>query len=1326
MTLFNFTQKKHIPTLAFAILFAFIASLATPALALILGDIFNAFTLFGGGAISSQELSRTTSKFCIALAGVGAAGWFFHGFYFITFVIFGELQVATARCELFNGLLEKDQEWFETLQSGSKTFSSSIQGNLHELQMATSQPLGLVLHYSFRTTNSLGLAFFTSWKLSLVTMAGIPVSSAIVSFLSTRMKPSVEAQQEELSRASKIVNSTTSAIDTVKYLNGQAIEAQSFSNAIKKAASQYLRHARLNALQISIVRLMMFGMFVQGFWYGSALARSGRLSSGEVLRTFWACLSAAQSIELVLPQIILLEKGKLASSLLASILNSDLENKAAAEMKGVSYPRYCEGDVEVKNLSFAYATQPDEMRLNAANLFFPAGETTFVIGKSGSGKSTLGQLLARFYLPTSGEILIDGKLIQNLNVDWIRNNITVVEQRSVLFNETILMNIAFGRREYDQIRKEDVQECIELVMLQSVIDNMPHGINTCVGHGGNFLSGGQRQRIAIARAKLRDTPILILDEPTSALDSTNRLEVIRAIRRWRKGKTTIIITHDMSQILPRDFVYILEQGSVVHSGYRNHLVKRPGTEKYFSSHEKDNSSRRGRVEANLAETGTWLCTDSSSSSSTESLHEFMARKELNSRTESHPRRGVFPSDRGRVNPPRLDRQNNARAGDTAINFPGIPMDDLSILQRNRSGTKSRRSVHEYRLSMSHTPYRIKPNKYRLPPLRRKMKSRQLSKTRHSTSLGQIMSTVMPSLTTTQRVCLLFGCICTLAHACATPVFSYCLSQLLQTFYDTHLSPVKWALVVLGVSIGDGIVSYFMHYYLELCGQAWVDFLRKQAFCRVLDQPKKWFEEDENGPANITTCFGQDAEEMRNLVGRFGGFALLAVAISVLAIAWSLVICWKLTLIALSCSPVIYVITRGFDGTTGLWERRCNEAATVASEIFVETFSEIRTVRMLTLEPFFHKKYLKAAATCTAAGLRKAFYTGFLFGLVESMIMFISALIFYYGAVLVSSGQFKVRDIMTAFSMLLFSIGYASIVLSWIPQISTSRDMGSRLLRLANLPEGSSHEHIGTAVVSKIAPINITSLDFRYPSRPDAFVLKDVSIDIPEGSSTAIVGRSGSGKSTIASLLLGLYEVPPSTGKVPRILLNKVDIRQLHTPTLRSSISLVSQQPTIFPGTIHANICYGLDEGSPMRSSYNVRCAAEAAGLDEFISSLPQDYQTVIGDGGVGLSGGQAQRLVIARALVRRPQMLILDEATSALDPASADVIRSTVQRLVAAQLGLTVIILTHAKEMMEIADNVVVLEQGCVVAEGPYTSLCGEIGGGLQTLFEENEDTSGD
>jgi ATP-binding cassette subfamily B (MDR/TAP) protein 1 len=165
------------------------------------------------------------------------------------------------------------------------------------------------------------------------------------------------------------------------------------------------------------------------------------------------------------------------------------------------------------------------------------------------------------------------------------------------------------------------------------------------------------------------------------------------------------------------------------------------------------------------------------------------------------------------------------------------------------------------------------------------------------------------------------------------------------------------------------------------------------------------------------------------------------------------------------------------------------------------------------------------------------------------------------------------------------------------------------------------------------------------------------------------------------------------------------------------VSIVSQQPAIFSGTIQENINYGLDPESPLSTILNVHAAARAAGIDDFISSLPNGYQTVIGDGGIGLSGGQAQRVVIARALVRRPQILVLDEATSSLDPNSTMIIKQTIRRLIASRTWLTVIIITHAREMMEIADDIIVLQEGRVIEQGPYKILAQRPGGKLKALI---------
>lgn len=289
----------------------------------------------------------------------------------------------------------------------------------------------------------------------------------------------------------------------------------------------------------------------------------------------------------------------------------------------------------------------------------------------------------------------------------------------------------------------------------------------------------------------------------------------------------------------------------------------------------------------------------------------------------------------------------------------------------------------------------------------------------------------------------------------------------------------------------------------------------------------------------------------------------------------------------------------------------------------------------------------------------------------------------------------------------------------VPQINSSRDTATRLLRLANLPQGKSHEHAGSLRAPNPVPVKFVKTNFHYPSRPDSAALKNFSLTIPPNKCTAIVGQSGSGKSTIASLLMSLYPAPLSNSGSPTILIGGIDIRRLHTPTLRSQIALVPQQPTLFPDTIRSNISYGLPRTSPLSRMENIRLAAASAGIDEFITSLPDGYSTIIGDGGIGLSGGQAQRLSIARALVRRPKMLILDEATSNLDAESASVIAQTVRDVSG---RLTVVVITHERQMMEVADKVVVMKGGESVEEGKFGELVSRQGGELRRMLMSGSD----
>lgn len=267
-------------------------------------------------------------------------------------------------------------------------------------------------------------------------------------------------------------------------------------------------------------------------------------------------------------------------------------------------------------------------------------------------------------------------------------------------------------------------------------------------------------------------------------------------------------------------------------------------------------------------------------------------------------------------------------------------------------------------------------------------------------------------------------------------------------------------------------------------------------------------------------------------------------------------------------------------------------------------------------------------------------------------------------------------------------------------------------------------------------IVFNKVNFTYPTGKDVQVLHDVSFEVRRGSCTAILGSSGSGKSTVGSVLLKLYHgdyTPFRQNDGPDLSIGGTDIILLHTSSLRSKMAIVSQLPVLYPGTIAENIAYGLEPLSPLASTENVRAAADAAGVSEFVDSLPNAYNTLVGEGGTGSSGGQAQRLSFACALVRQPNILILDEATSALDVESASVVRDTIKNLirtsnatpkaVEANAGLqrkrsgdvwdswkgkesrremTVVIITHARETMAIAEHVVMLDKRRFVEQGGF------------------------
>ncbi|KAI1459815.1 P-loop containing nucleoside triphosphate hydrolase protein [Annulohypoxylon moriforme] len=1336
--LFTFTTWRHCGPLTAGLISAVFSGALRTSLAILIGKIFGVISEFGSGQLSGPDTLAQVSSWCIILTLIGGAGWLVNFAFMFSWILFSELQAKNIRQRIFVAMLRKDMEWFDRQEDGIASLLVRMQTQTRELQMASSVALGSLAAEIATSIASLVVAFRGSWKLTLVLLATVPISVIVLAMLSRTLKLAVQAQKRELSRASKFAISAIAAIDLVKAFNANDHETWQYLQAIRRSMNKYLIQARAAACQSGYVKLWIDAMFVIGFYYGVVLVNEG-LSPENVVTTFYAALAALQAFEAFVPMFMALARGMSAGQALYFIAYDMQSGRKVHRMIGHNRPEECLGHIEISDVSFSYPSNLSKVVLDKVSFSFEPGHLCFVVGRSGSGKSTLGNLLLKFYEPLSGEILVDGYALKTLDTRWVRDNITLIQQASVLFNDTFSMNVAMGSGNPTQVSKAEVKAACETALLQSTLATLPNGLDTYVGASGHDLSGGQKQRLALARAKIRDPPVLVLDEVTSGLDPVSRSLVMDAIRQWRRGKTTIIVTHEVAQIRDHDFVYVMDNAGVVQKGLRKYLqMQKDGvfTALATSITENDHSYQGQELKKEINPLANFSYPKSASPQrSDEYFWPFEGQD--NHRYLSHRTTlGIgapYMQARQFLNQSPWNGEADQHApwsGESTSRSMLLHLRELGDTVRDsRRGHnyKDRRSALKASDTSTSTSELHIDNKDHGEAKREDEQTKVLP-------LLAIYKTIWPCLTGKERIFLVIGLITCVVVAGSVPAFSVVFANLLAVLYssgDKMASGQIWALYLLLIALAGAISTFTSQYFMQWAGQAWVNALRMQAFSKVLRQPKTWFEQPMHSTIRINECMDRNAEEMRNLLGRFAPQLLVVVIMITTTIAWAVVISWRLTLVSLGSAPLLIAATKGYAFVSTKWETRCNRAIENAVAVLTETFLNIRVVRALTLENFFSAKHDASIYMAFDLGIKKAAWTATLFACWQSIFWFMMALIFWYATVLLTvNSAVTVHDILQVVNLLVLGLTTASNILNSVPSIAASQATAAQLLYYANLPVETSHESKGRSKLIHPFPILLDGLSFTYPSTNRA-VLRNISLSFEAGTSTAIAGPSGCGKSTIASLILGLY-APDALGRrrsfeeQGQLSFGFTPASKINVYSLRSHIGYVPQTPFLFPASLAENIFYGLAEESPLRSLKNIERAARGAGIYDFVHSLEAGFDTVVGDGGQALSGGQAQRICIARALARRPKLLLLDEPTSALDSESAEAVRHTIESLMQSARShiydggsgfdifsadrtrnrdLSVIVITHSKEMMRMADRIVVVDQGSVAEIGSYDEL---------------------
>ena len=487
--------------------------------------------------------------------------------YFL-FTLAGERAVLRLRRELYGHVLEQETAFFDFNKTGE--LMSRLSADCSVLQNAVSVNISMALRNLAGALGGLVLLILTSPLLAAIVLVVIPPVAAFAGVYGRKISGYSRKAQDALAVASTVAEETISGIRTVRYFAQETFEKNRYARALEES----LEAARSRILQISwftaFASAFGFAAIAGVLWYGGRLVVSGQMSVGDLTQFLLYLMVVAFSVAAL---------GGLWGDFMSALgaarrVFEILERKPAFSAQTGAKLKSLTGEVEFRDVDFSYPARPDVTVLKNLSLRLEAGRSIALVGASGSGKTTVASLLVRLYDPTRGAILIDGHPIQDLEPNWLRQNIGVVSQEPILISASVEENIRYGK---SGATDQEVHEAARIANAHDFISKFPEGYQTLVGERGIQLSGGQKQRVAIARAVLKDPRILILDEATSALDTESEGVVQEALNRIMRGRTSLIIAHRLATIRGADLVLVMEAGRVMESGTHTELMSREGS-----------------------------------------------------------------------------------------------------------------------------------------------------------------------------------------------------------------------------------------------------------------------------------------------------------------------------------------------------------------------------------------------------------------------------------------------------------------------------------------------------------------------------------------------------------------------------------------------------------------------------------------------------------------------------------------------------------------------------------------------------------------------------
>ncbi|MEW5250241.1 lipid A export permease/ATP-binding protein MsbA [Microbulbifer discodermiae] len=517
------------------------------------------------GGVMPRETARWLIPLAMLLIIVLRACGNFVGSYGLAYV--ARSVIHRLRTELFVKISELPSAYFDRYTGAY--LISKVSYNVEQVTNSISKALKVLIRESFTTIGLLIYLLLVNWKLTLTFFLFAPIIATIVRVVGKRFRKLSHRIQNTMGDVTHVTQEAINGYQVVRMYGGRAYENARFESASDKNRQQFMKLVVADNGSVSVIQILVGLSTATIVWLALAPGIVESMTAGVFAAYIGAAASLAKPVRSLSEVFADIQKGIAAAESIFTVFDAPKEPDTG--MAKLTEP--VRGAVTFEHLGFRYDDAAPEV-LSDIHFQVSPGETVALVGASGSGKSTLVSLLARFYQPTSGRILLDGMDIAELSLSDLRHQISMVSQNIVLFNDTVYRNIAYG--ELENSTPEQVERAVRLAHATEFVEELPKGLQTVLGDNAQMLSGGQRQRLAIARALLKNSPLLILDEATSALDNESERQIQAALEEVMKNRTTFVIAHRLSTVETADRILVMENGCIIESGNHEQLLRAGG------------------------------------------------------------------------------------------------------------------------------------------------------------------------------------------------------------------------------------------------------------------------------------------------------------------------------------------------------------------------------------------------------------------------------------------------------------------------------------------------------------------------------------------------------------------------------------------------------------------------------------------------------------------------------------------------------------------------------------------------------------------------------